>query len=155
MPFPSGWGRKGQLCPQLDKSLLFVFLSFEKSFHILTGLGLNGSRVQLVLNPRFLWIHIYWNCFLVAKMEEKRQEGWGGGRDEEGACPWRGLKWVSLNARGIFHSFPVSASGCRTRRAPRFLRSSFGDRGDLFGGGPRLDGEVGFQRTLLCGAPLR
>ena len=24
-----------------------------------------------------------------------------------------------------------------------------GDRGDLFGGGPRLDGEVGFQRTLL------
>lgn len=55
-----------------------------------------------------------------------------------------------LNARGIFHSFLFLPLVAEPDAHHVFLKVQLlGDRGDLFGGGPRLDGEVGFQRTLL------
>lgn len=150
MPFPSGWGRKGQLCYNLTNPFFFVFFPLRNRFTFSPGLGSVAhafARAPILAFSGFTFTGI---VFWLRKMERKRQEGGGGGRDEEGACPWR-PKVGLLNARGnVSISFLFLPLVAEPDAHHVFLKGPASRRSRRsFGGGPRLDGEVGFQRTLL------
>lgn len=113
-----GWGAHRDNFAATWQIPSFVFLSLQESFHILSGL-VAQLRTHSPSPPLSLDSH-WLELFLVAKRGKKRgsrergreKRGWGGG------CPWRGQGSPKCPQNISF--FSVSASGCRTRRAPRF-----------------------------------
>lgn len=113
---------KGTALLQLDKFLFvlcclwFWFFFTAKPVHNLSDLG----SAACFFAPGLVWVHIYRNCFLIAKVERKEAEETRRGLEKKRAKgkghPWRRVP----KCRQSISFSSVSASGCRTRRAPHF-----------------------------------
>lgn len=143
-------GLKGITLLQLDRSYLLFFFTLRNPFLF------SLPWAQSLFNPRGLGFTFTGIVSGRQKWGEKRQKRWGcgGEGDEERAVP--GEVQGLLNAGGIFHSFLFLPLVAEPDAHHVFLKIQLlCDGGDLLRGGPRLDGEVGFQRALFWGGDGR
>lgn len=135
---------KGTSLLQLGKFHLLFFFTLPNRFTF----SLMWAQLPAPLILACYGSHLP-ELFLIAKVERKeaeREEGKEKRGRRERAVPGEG----SLNAGGIFHSLLLLPLVAEPDAHHVFLEIQLlGDGSDLLGGGPWLDGEVGFQRALF------